>query len=319
MRPTRAGIISALVLCIFLALSVAESVRAQALNRPDEPVGVSTQGPVLSYHEVSQQAQDPESAPASTIFLPTGDLFRPLIADPKEPRFYLSYRVFKYQSEQIHGAVGGFGEIFGLYRSNSSRGYSWQANVGGGIHAQFDLHSPSLDLVNTDYLIGFPFSFRKGPVSFRATLFHQSSHLGDEFLLHNNVRRIELSFEAIDVLGSYEWTSWRLYYGGQYIVHREPSELKPASLHGGVEYYGSEHVIGQARLVGGWDLKSAQEHDWSVDSSLKIGLQFDGSAANGRYIRLLAEGYEGFTPYGQFYVDKDRMMYAGIGFYLGFE
>ncbi len=276
----------------------------------------STREPLPAYHDNSPLAAEPSDQPGGNTFLPAGDLFRPLIADPKEWQFYLSYRIVRYQSLERHEAVGGYGMTFGLYRhADTTGGYSWQANVGGGIHAQFDLDEPSLDLINTDYVVGLPFSFRKGPVSYRVTLFHQSSHLGDEFLLHNDIKRIEFSIEAIDALGSYEWTKWRVYYGGQYIFHREPSDYRPASLHGGIEYYGSEYIIGTSRLVGGLDLKSMEEHDWSLDSSAKFGLQFDSSAHNGRYIRLVAEGYEGFTPYGQFFTQ--RMKYLGVGIYLG--
>jgi hypothetical protein len=57
-----------------------------------------------------------------TVFLPRGDLFKPLLADPKEPRFYASYRLFKYRSEDIHALVGGYGEIFGLYRHIDNSG-----------------------------------------------------------------------------------------------------------------------------------------------------------------------------------------------------
>ena len=253
-----------------------------------------------------------------TIIFPTGDLFRPLLADPKEPRFYLSYRTFNYRSEKIHVATGGYGEFFGLYRSiDANGGFSWQSSFGGGIHAQFNLDASSLDLVNADYTIGFPFSFRRGAESYRVAIYHQSSHLGDEFLLHNKIERVELSFEALEVIGSYEWTTWRTYYGGEYIIHQGPTDLKPVILHAGAEYYGTEKIIGRGRLVGGWDVKIDQEHDWSVNSSLKFGLQYDSSVPNGRYIRVLAEGYKGFTPYGQFY--NDRTTYVGIGVYLGFE
>ncbi len=276
------------------------------------------EGRATEYLDTQHQAVDERTRETETTFLPTGDLFIPLLADPKEPRFYLSYRIFTLRSKQIHAGVGGYGEIFGLYRHrDTAGGYDWQANFGGGIHSQFDLHSPSLDLINTDFLIGFPFSFRKGAGSYRLTLYHQSSHLGDEFLLHNNIERIELSFEAIDLLRSYEWKTWRVYYGGAYMVHKEPTSMKPALLHGGLEYYAAEPLVGRGRLVAGWDLKSDEEHDWSLNSSLKFGLQFDSSANNGRYIRLLVEGYKGFTPYGQFFLD--RTSYAGIGVYLGFE
>ncbi|MEK6582082.1 MAG: hypothetical protein AABZ25_06805, partial [Nitrospirota bacterium] len=33
-----------------------------------------------------------DSNGSGDIFLPTGDLFRPLIADPKQPRFFVSLR-----------------------------------------------------------------------------------------------------------------------------------------------------------------------------------------------------------------------------------
>lgn len=254
-----------------------------------------------------------------TVFLPSGDLFKPLLADPKEPRFYISYRLFKYKAEDIHALVGGYGEIYGLYRYiDNSGGYNWQANFGGGIHAQFDLDAPSFALVNTDYTIGFPFSFRKGNSSYRFSLYHQSSHLGDEYLLNNQVERLELSYEALSLVGSYEWRKWRVYYGGEYIIHQGPTDIKPVAAQAGVEYYATKSGIGGGRLVGGWDLKSDQEHDWAINSSVKVGLQFDSSVPNGRYVRVLGEGYKGFSPYGQFYTSASRMAYLGIGVALGF-
>jgi hypothetical protein len=251
------------------------------------------------------------SGPRATVFLPARDLFQPLLADPKEPRFYISYLVLKFHSDKNQSAVGGYGEIFGLYRSgDGAAGYGWQANFSGGVHAQFDLDSPTFDLVNTDYTIGFPFSIRKGAASYRIAVYHQSSHLGDEFLLKNNIERVEFSYEALQLLGSYEWTSWRVYYGGEYIIHQGPTDLEPAALQTGVEYYGTKSVIGRGRFVGGLDLKSDQTHAWALNSSGKAGLQFDSSEANGRFIRLLAVGYNGFVPYGQFY--HNSVSFAGI-------
>ena len=93
----------------------------------------------------------------------------------------------------------------------------------------------------------------------------------------------------------------------------------PASVQGGIEYYGSGSLVGRGRPVGGLDVVSYQQHDWAVGSSLKLGLQFDDSIPNGRYIRVLAEGYHGFPEYGQFMLYSSRIYYYGIGIYLGFE
>ena len=213
----------------------------------------------------------------------------------------------------------GYGEIFGLFRHvDREEGRAWQYNFGGGIHSQFNLEAHSRELVNTDYTIAFPFTYRKGADSFRLTLYHQSSHLGDEFLLQTKTNRIELSYEAINFIASHEWQEWRTYGGGEYLVHKVPSNLRPLGLQAGVEYYGLEPVWGRGRPVAGLDLKSDQEHDWALNTSIKAGLQFDGSDNNGRYIRVLLEGYRGFAPHGQFYVGN-RVGFYGFGVALGFD
>ncbi len=274
------------------------------------PVHLCAEPASASGAESGEKSASPSAAP-DAVFLPAGDLFKPLLADPKEPRFYFSYLLLEFHSDKNQGAVGGYGEIFGLYRKgDGTDGYGWQANFGGGVHAQFDLDSPTFDLVNTDYTLGFPFSFRRGAESYRITIYHQSSHLGDEFLLHNSIERVEFSYEALQLIASYEWTKWRVYYGGEYIIHQGPTDLKPFALQIGAEYYDTNDGNGRGRVVAGWDLKSDETHDWGINSSVKAGLQFDSTAANGRYIRLLAVAYNGFVPYGQFY--NNRVSFAGI-------
>jgi hypothetical protein len=257
-----------------------------------------------------------------SMFLPRGNIFKPLLADPRELRFYLAYHPYQdgsqYLSKSTQIFAASLGDVFGLYRSvNSAGGYSWQVSVSGGIYAEFDIRTSSFFLVDTDYTIGFPVMLRKGPASYRLTVYHQSSHVGDEYLLHSNIQRVEFSYEALNLVGSYEWTTWRVYYGGEFMVHKEPSSYKPFTIQGGVEYYGTTVLLLGGRLVGGLDLKCTQENDWPLNSSLKIGLQFDGSAGSGRSIRFLAEGYDGFSPHGQFF--NSRMHYAGLALSLEFE
>jgi hypothetical protein len=51
------------------------------------------------------------------------------------------------------------------------------------VFAQFDLDSTSDDLLNADYVVGLPLTFRRAGFSARGRFYHQSSHLGDELLL----------------------------------------------------------------------------------------------------------------------------------------
>src|SRR6185503_12942805 len=133
---------------------------------------------------------------------PENDLFRPLMADPKQPQFFASYQNVRVRdtNQSISAAFFGVGESFGLVgKRNGCNG--WQVGILGGVFAQFNLDSASFNLINADYIIGFPVAWRRGLLSTRVQLFHQSTHLGDEFLLgHPGFNRVNFSFEAVDAL-----------------------------------------------------------------------------------------------------------------------
>lgn len=252
-----------------------------------------------------------------TIPFPTGDLFRPLLADPKQPQFFVSLRRYDSVVDTVSTAAVGYGETFGLYRRPGSRtGDGLQVSVSGALFAQFNLDSQSNDLLNADYTIGLPVTYRRGPFSTRLRLYHQSSHLGDEFLLRARPERVNLSFESLELIGSYEWRRFRGYFGGEYLLSREPPDLDRQGLHGGFEYHGTEALLWGGHLVAGLDLKSWAEHDWSVDASLKAGLEFGAVKPGRRRLRVMGELYNGFAPHGQFY--NDDISYYGLGVYLGF-
>jgi hypothetical protein len=63
------------------------------------------------------------------------------------------------------------------------------------------MNAPSTDLINTDYVVGIPLSWRSGLFSTRVRLYHQSTHLGDEFVLHNpGVNRVNYSYEEAEAI-----------------------------------------------------------------------------------------------------------------------
>ena len=249
---------------------------------------------------------------------PVGDLFRPLIADPKQPQFSVGFNSFKSLDTHYIMASVGFGETFGLYRFFGSReGNGLQLSLEGALFAQFNMESASSDLINADYTIGIPLTYKYDDNSLRFRIYHQSSHLGDELLLGANPpERINLSFEAFELLYSREWRGFRVYGGGEYLVHKEPDDLKPLSAHWGVEYRGTKPLLWNGRPVAGVDMKSLEEHDWAVDTSIKAGLEFGHPNPGQRRLRLLAEWYQGYDPHGQFCTNK--VEYYGLGVYLGF-
>lgn len=103
--------------------------------------------PELADTGPGDRAASPGTEVTETQFLPVGDLFDPLVADFKFPRFAVSYRQYHYQGDRVYIAAAGVGELFGLYRSvDRNSGAGWQISFAGGLLAQFNHDaSPCID------------------------------------------------------------------------------------------------------------------------------------------------------------------------------
>ena len=267
----------------------------------------------------------PAAPAAETVALPQGFLFEPLLADPKRPRFFVSVLDARVGGLETTAAAVAYGGRYGLVRwPGSRRRAGWQLNLAGAVFAQFDLEAPSMDLINADYTLGLPLTYRRGRDALRLRVYHQSSHLGDEFLLRNDPERVNLSYEAAEALYSRDIGTARAYLGGEYYFHRQPDSLKAGMLHGGVDYRRPEPVVlgwegGGTYLVAGADLKAFEHHDWDPAWSLTGGLEFHPTLPDqprDKYWSLLAVWYDGPSPYGQFFTQEVRYWGLSIEFNL---
>jgi len=272
----------------------------------------------------------PATEPAGYIPLPRGNVFCPLIADPKAARSFASY--LREQSDSagttspLNLASVGVGDEFGLGRWSRTRsGDGVQISLTAGVFAQFDLGTDSYDLLNADYMVGLPVTIRSGWFSTRLRIYHQSSHLGDDFLLREppeRRNRQNLSFESAEWILSVDGGALRAYAGGEYLFNRSPNDLEHYVAHGGAELRPELLVIplgalGGFRLVAATDLKASQEHDWKPSVSARAGFEYDraGNAElPGRRWGIFFEFYTGPSPYGQFFREKVRHIGAGIHF-----
>jgi len=270
----------------------------------------------------------PASEVSGYVPLPRGDVFCPLLADPKGQRSFVSYlHETSDQGDMNVGSVG-ISDAFGLLRVGAPKpGDGFQVSLAGSVFAQFDLESTSYDLVNADYIIGLPITFRRKAFSMRFRLYHQSSHLGDEFLLRENnpkFVRENISFEAAEMILSLDGGPFRVYGGGEYLLRREPKDLERYVAHGGVELRPARRLVrfgtvAGVRFVAGGDVKASEEQDWKPAVSIRTGFEFDrprDTDPPGRRWGLLFEAYTGPSPYGQFFRNQVRYFGAGIHFTL---
>ena len=265
-----------------------------------------------------------EAEAEGMVLFPQDQIFCPLLADPKEPRTFVSFLRGTFRSLDDPSGKGtnigsvGLGDTFGLLRwGGPSEGEGVQLDVIGSIFAQFDLGTESNDLINADYIVGLPLTFRRSGFSTRVRLYHQSSHLGDEYLLRGEaIERENLSFESLDFLLSQEIGPLRMYAGGERVFRREPDTVAAKLFHGGAELRTGR--AGPLQMVGGVDLKTTEQYDWSPAISGRAGLEWVRSGPSGhpgRLVTLMLEMYQGPSPYGQFF--QDDISYVGVGLHFG--
>jgi len=253
--------------------------------------------------------------------LPEGDLFCPLIGDPKAGYSFVSY--VRGTSSSPLGtdlASVGVADRFGLARWGGPRpGEGLQISIEGGVFAQFDLNTPSYDLINADYTVGLPLTFRRGLVSGRVRVYHQSSHLGDEFVLASRIPRENFSFESGEALLSADAGPLRVYAGGEYMWNGTPADVETKLIHAGAELRQRESALrlgalASIRVVVGADAKLVEDLDWQPAWSARAGFEISRAREAPHAARrwsLLAQYYDGPSPYGQFF--RSDVEYYGVG------
>jgi hypothetical protein len=287
-------------------------------------------GPALHAQEVAGDSYParcgsggPSAERGSYVPLPHGDVFCPLIADPKATRSFVIYQRGKATDLAADIVAVGISDQFPFFRAGASTGGNGvQLGLAGAVFAQFDAAATSYDLLNADYIIGVPFTYRMGAFSGRARVYHQSSHLGDEVLLREDPPKLEnLSFESAELLLSLDVSALRVYGGGEYFFHRDPDDLPDQLAHAGVELRPRASVsfgsLAVGRFVAAGDVKVVNDSSSRTGVSARAGFEFGRPRdvdVPARRWSVLAEYYEGPAPYGQFHRRKVRLV--GIGFHF---
>ncbi len=277
---------------------------------------------IVGFGDLPPDRNSEQATVKTTMLFPQGQLFYPPMADPREPRTHATYLRLNLPGDSIKIASVGFGDSFGLVRRPGwGEEGAWQLSISGAVLAQFNLDSSSSDLINADYIIGFPLSYRNDRWSARVRLYHQSSHLGDEFLLipqrpELKATRINLSFETIELLGAWEGRGFQFTAGPSYIL-RTDSDLQRSSVRAGIDYQSREPVFKPTiRLFASVLGHAWEETAWSPDYNIKAGVNLRSPYAEKRAIQVFGEYFHGNLPFGQFY--KLRAEYYGAGINVSF-
>lgn len=254
-------------------------------------------------------------------FLPRDLLVAPFHADPRWPHFsILARRVTQGREPRETGSTN-FGETWSLYRNATPAGRQWEIAIQSGVFSMFNVAAPSnsKDLVNADYTVGVLACYRTGPLSGFLRVHHQSSHLGDEYILNSRtpIKRVNLSFEEVDLKLSYELPNGLRIYGGMgRLLNVDPKNLGRGTGQLGAEFTSPKTLWGgKIRPVAYVDAQANERSRWKVASTFMAGLQFEDARIGDRKVQLLAEYFNGPSPNGQFYIQNTSWIGLGVHLY----
>ncbi len=287
----------------------------------------------LSPEELAKRQKQTEMPRVRGVWFPQSTvLYQPMIADPREPMYYVAYRGGDKVVGRVAAAVA-MGDDFPVFRWRDIMPWHGDMQIGiqASIWAVFNYRNiphrynhETCELVNTDYLVGIPVTYAVDRWSFRARIYHISSHLGDEFLVNHPDflhKRKNPSFEAVDFFTSYQFSGGlRGYFGPGVIIHSDRSfRMKYLYVEYGMELRLFGRKLDYHRLYGtpflAIHLENWQVRHWSLDTTIKVGYELSKMQGIGRKMRIYADYHQGFSYEGQFF--KKRVKYGEVGLSWG--
>lgn len=292
---------------LFLIQGASSPVAADCSPLPPEETGTTVQR-----GENRVPPSSPEAIPDTEwiLFSSRGRVFQPLLADPREALFRLSF-LYEGRDQRWDTDIT-FGGDLGLLWARLPSNRSLSLTVRGLVSSRFDAFSESFNLLNIDFLGGLALGYAATPNSFEFLVFHQSSHLGDEILDHHLDSRIDYGKEEARFLYARDCRGGRIYGGLSFTIHALPEDIEHAlTLQGGIE---DAFQVWKLGMFVALDLQSRQENDWTLNVAAKWGVWL----GNPRKVRnrqwAFLSFFNGFSNMGQFYDVRETFGMLGIGY-----
>lgn len=239
-------------------------------------------------------------------------------------------------SPRVHGIVG---RIISAQRGESDFGPESEAEVGVGenfpvlalrrgprpvtlgfgtqVYGRFSLSDPKSALISNDWVVGINTTAALGAWTVTGEVYHESSHLGDEYADRFGATRIDWTREVAGAWVTYGPGPVKVTGNLSYVLIDQLRLKRPGAALA-ADFRG--HPIGNflggvLRPVGGVFFEGAAATDWRISSSAKLGIAV--SAAEGsREIGIALIAHDGLSTQRQFFRRESRYVGAELRFDL---
>lgn len=207
----------------------------------------------------------------------------------------------------IETAIGG---EFGLLRIGPEEARREGVQV-DGFAAVFTRFNGDRLLVTSDFRVGVPVTFAKGPWSTKIAYEHTSTHLGDEFIETTGRRQVShVRDEIVFGLARSFCYDLRLYgqFGYSFITSDVVGDNRDR-YDWGIEWARRMPATWKGAPFAAFDMDIRSDQDYQPNTTVQIGWRWNRLPV-GRAARIAFEYYNGKSPYGQFFRDEESWIGA---------
>lgn len=184
------------------------------------------------------------------------------------------------------------------------------------VTGRFSLDDSKTALISNDWQVGFNVHADLAPWLLDLQFYHESSHLGDEYMRRFNASRVDWTREVLALWAGYRTARFRVMGSiGNAVV--DELDLSPWLGSLGMDYRaGAFSLLGlRATPIAGVFFEGASATDWRISTSAKLGLAFPGARV-GKELRLSLIGHDGLSTQRQFFRSSSRFVGMEIEFQL---
>ena len=182
---------------------------------------------------------------------------------------------------------------------------------GPQVYARFSLRDSRTALISNDWVVGVNATGDFGPWDATLQLYHESSHLGDEYGDRFSSKRLDWSREVLSAWAGYSTGPWRVAWNVSYAIFDELG-LPRIAIAGAVDFTSGARAGGPRRgpqPVAGIYFTADAATAWRVSSSARAGITL--LPGTGRQVGVALIAHDGLSTQRQFYTRRQSLRGAG--------
>lgn len=181
--------------------------------------------------------------------------------------------------------------------------------IGSQVYGRFSLDDSKSALISMDWVAGLNTTAMLGAWALTLQLYHESSHLGDEYADDFGAGRLDWTREVAAGWASYGFGDWRVTGGASYVLDDGLSLPRPGAALG-LDFHGNRQgaYSGGVQPVVGLYTEATSATRWRLSTSAKLGVTFGTQGTQRLGLALIA--HDGLSTQRQFFREESR--YIGL-------